>query len=231
MAKLEKRKEQEELEAQERTRKFFETKSYQGIPVPSKKQENKDKFGQNTEDKLVEWEKNQIKDLWFSIDKEKKGLRKEDLVKIMGALMKDQCIIGKVPNLLESEIEGLFDAWPISDEKLCQYTFFREGLNTWVWKMQDRETLQQMVDEFFALSLKFKMQGKEDKSKEMATKALRLEGSLTKCKPIEIMAKADKGLPKRGDFLIIKQHRRVAQDPEALLPNDNFDDFTKTHKF
>jgi hypothetical protein len=97
--------------------------------------------------------------------------------------------------------------------------------------MQDRETLQQMVDEFFALSLKYKMQGKEDKSKEMATKALRLEGSLTKCKPIEIAAKADKGLPKRGDFLIIKQHRRVAQDPEALLPNDNYDDFTKTHKF
>jgi len=38
----EKRKEEEALE---RTRKFFETKSYTGIPVPSKKKENRDNFG------------------------------------------------------------------------------------------------------------------------------------------------------------------------------------------
>lgn len=42
----------------EATRKFFEQRSYEGIPVPSMKQQNKDYFGQNTEDKLVEWEKN-----------------------------------------------------------------------------------------------------------------------------------------------------------------------------
>lgn len=88
-----------------------------------------------------------------------------------------------------------------------------------------------MVSDFFALSLKYKMQGKDEESKAMATKALRLEGSLTKCKPLEGPRKADDGLPKRGDFLNIKVHRRQAQDPEALLPNDNFDDHTITHKF
>ena len=66
-----------------------------------------------------------------------------------------------------------------------------------------------MVDDFFALSLKYKMQGKKDESNAMATKALRLEGSLTKCKPIDIAIKKDDGLPKRGDFLIVKKHRRV----------------------
>ena len=88
-----------------------------------------------------------------------------------------------------------------------------------------------MVDDFFALSLKYKMQGRDDLSKEMATKALRLEGSLTKCKPIEAARQTEQGIPKRGDFLIIKAHRRVKQDPDALLPNDNYDDLTKTHKF
>lgn len=88
-----------------------------------------------------------------------------------------------------------------------------------------------MVDDFFALSLKYKMQGKDEESNKMATKALRLEGSLTKCKPIDGPKKAEEGLPKRGDFLNIKKHRRQPQDPEALLPNDNFDDFTVTHKF
>jgi hypothetical protein len=87
------------------------------------------------------------------------------------------------------------------------------------------------VDEFFALSLKYKMQGKNEDSKTMATKALRLEGSLTKCKPIEMVKKQDQGIPKRGDFLIIKKHRRVDQNPDALLPNDNYNDLTKTHKF
>lgn len=88
-----------------------------------------------------------------------------------------------------------------------------------------------MVDEFFALSLKYKMQGKQDESKEMATKALRLEGSLTKCKPIELESKKEDGIPKRGDFLIIKKHRRKEQDPDALLPSDDFNDKTITHKF
>jgi hypothetical protein len=88
-----------------------------------------------------------------------------------------------------------------------------------------------MVDDFFALSLKYKMQGKDEESKVMATKALRLEGSLTKCKPIERPNKGDGGLPKRGDFLNIKKHRRCPQDPEALLPTDDYNDLTVTKKF
>jgi len=77
-----------------------------------------------------------------------------------------------------------------------------------MWKLQDREVLEKMVSDFFALSLKYKMQGKDEESQKMATKALRLEGSLTKCKPLDGPRKADDGLPKRGDFLNIKKHRR-----------------------
>ena len=56
-------KEREELE---KTNAYFQKKSYDGqpLPVPSKKLENKLKFGQNTEVALVEWEKNQIKPLF-----------------------------------------------------------------------------------------------------------------------------------------------------------------------
>ena len=100
--------------------------------------------------------------------------------------MKDECIIGKVPNLQPDEIPTLFDAWDVSDEKKCTWQKFTAGLNNWLWRLQDRDVLQKMVDDFFALSLKYKMQGKDEESKAMATKALRLEGSLTKCKPIEI---------------------------------------------
>jgi hypothetical protein len=91
----------------ERTRKFFEQKTYTGIPVPTKKQENKDNFGQNTEVKLVEWEKNQVKELFVKYDTDKKGVTKENLVEILHGLMKDECIIGKVPNLTDDEVSIL----------------------------------------------------------------------------------------------------------------------------
>ena len=144
--------------------------------------------------------------------------------------MEDDCIIGKVPALEPEEIEKVFDPWGITPEKPCTWLMFREGMNKWIWRMQDREKLQEMIDKFFALSLKYKMQGKDEDSKLMATKALRLEGSLTKCTPIEIPQKPEPGLPKRGDWLTIKKHRRVDQDPDFLLPSDDFHDLTMTYK-
>lgn len=67
--------------------------------MPSKKKENKDKFGQNTEDRLDEWEKNQVKRLFREYDKDKSGLLKDDLKKLSIRLANDDCIIGKVPKI------------------------------------------------------------------------------------------------------------------------------------
>jgi hypothetical protein len=47
---------------------------YTGIPIPTKKLENRQKFGRNTETELTEWEKNQIKPLFKEFDKDKKGI-------------------------------------------------------------------------------------------------------------------------------------------------------------
>lgn len=46
----------------------------------------------------------------------KSGVTKEELNLIMQALMKDECIIGKVPNLEEDEVQIIFDPWPATDE-------------------------------------------------------------------------------------------------------------------
>lgn len=120
----------------EKTRLFFEKKTYSGIPTPTMKQQNKDNFGQNTEDKLVEWEKNQVKEVFQKYDADmKSGVTKEELNLIMQALMKDECIIGKVPNLEEDEVQIIFDPWPATDEGKYSWQQFRDGLNTWLWKM------------------------------------------------------------------------------------------------
>ena len=45
----------------------------------------------------------------------------ENLIEIMYALMRDECIIGKVPNLQDDEIPTLFDAWGITEENKCKW--------------------------------------------------------------------------------------------------------------
>jgi hypothetical protein len=50
--------------------------------------------------------------------------------------------------------------------------------------LQDSEKLNETVENFFKLSYKFRMQGNDKDSKEYAARALRLQGSLTKAKPM-----------------------------------------------
>ena len=82
-----------------------------------------------------------MKELFVIYDTEKKGVTLPMLQEIMKKLIADECIIGKVPNMIEDEIEGLFEPWKITDEEKCTWHRFRDGLNTWLWKMQDRERL------------------------------------------------------------------------------------------
>lgn len=76
------------------------------------------------------------------------------------------------------------------------------------------------------------MQGKEAASREMASKALRLQGSLTRAKPIEIQQANTQPPNKRGDVFFRKVYRRdgnVAMDD--ALDDTKLNDKTVTHKF
>ena len=68
-----------ETKAEEKRRQeFFASKSFgKQMPVPNKKQENKEAFGKNSEAALIEWEKNQIKPLYREYDKDKKGITRD----------------------------------------------------------------------------------------------------------------------------------------------------------
>jgi hypothetical protein len=57
----------------------------------------------------------------------------------------------------EGFYEELFEN-ETKDEKLVTWEHFRENLvNKWPWKMVDRDQLEETVNEFFALSYKYKM--------------------------------------------------------------------------
>lgn len=80
---------------------------------------------------LIEWEKNQIKPLFKEFDKEKKGIEKAQLVKIVERLKEDECIIGKIPYVAEENVEALFEEWP----ERTSWEHFRNYCNQWEWRM------------------------------------------------------------------------------------------------
>ena len=86
--KLHQAEAEKERAEMEKTAAYFRKTSYEGqpLPVPSKKYENKMKFGQNTEVALVEWEKNQIKPLFKEFDVDKKGIDKDKFSQLMERL-------------------------------------------------------------------------------------------------------------------------------------------------
>ena len=67
------------------------------------------------------------------------------------------------------------------------------------------------------------MQGKDSESKEMTTKALRLQGSLTKTKPIQPEPKKQSELPPRTDTF-----QRTVLRREGIVGPDVDPDRTKT---
>jgi len=86
--------------------------------------------------------------------------------------------------------------------------------------MTDIEKLTETVNEFFAKAYKFKMQGKDAEYKDMTTKALRLQGSLTKTKPIEPEPKKKNELPCRDDTFartVLRREGNVHPDEDPAL--------------
>ena len=214
--------------AEKRRQDFFASKSFgKQMPVPNKKKENKDAFGQNSEAALIEWEKNQIKPLYREYDKDKKGITRDQLKTIMSRLQKDEAIIGKVPFVAENNYETCFEGWP---EKTT-WEHFRNNCNSWQWRQVPLEELNEIINEFFAKAYKFKMQGKDAEYKDQTTKALRLQGSITKTKPIEPEVKKESSLPSRTDTFQRTVLRREGFVQPDLVDLDSVAVLDKTAKF
>lgn len=217
VATLRKLDEERKVRLEQERLNFYKQRTYVGIPVPTKKAENKDKFGVgNREDRLDEWEKNQVKRLFRAeFDKDKAGIAsREEIRRLLTKLANDECVIGKVPNASEEDLNRLAEGWELSkDTGKVSWFEFRDQLNSkLLWRLQDRDRLEETVEGFFKQAYKYRMQGNEKDSKEYAARALRLQGALTKTKPIEIVVKKEDPVPKRGDYFQLKIFRRAADD-------------------
>ena len=85
------------------------------------------------------------------------------------------------------------------------------------------DQLNEVVNQYFAKAYKFKMQGKDAESKDMTTRALRLQGSLTKTKPIQPPIKHESTLPPRTDVFkraVLRREGNVGPDDGVLAVPD-----------
>ena len=78
----------------------------------------------------------------------------------------------------------LFDDWDKNKDGKITWTEFLRGMNRFKWKLLDLEVLNGRVEKFFGEAYIFKMQGNMDEARENAYKALRLQGAVTKTKPM-----------------------------------------------
>lgn len=178
-------------------------------PTANKVLQNKARFGNDTEDMVTEWEKNETKKLFLKYDTDNSGfLEPKEYEKLMQDLLNDECILGKIPNLTETEVEGMFDDWDKNEDGKISWKEFRNGMNRWKWRLIDMDGLESRVDSYFAEANKKKIQGKMDEAREEAYKALKLQGTLTKTKPIEVEKKKSGPSMRRGDVFNLKIHRK-----------------------
>ena len=98
---------------------------------------------------------------------------------MMQRLAIDESIIGKVPNVRPDQYEQLFVNWSVNEQGLISWHMFAEGCNQWQWRMLEKSNLQGRINNYFTRAQKLKMQGKEDQSRDEASKALRLEGAMS----------------------------------------------------
>lgn len=125
----------------------------------------------------------------------------------MQDLLADKCNMGKVPKLLREEIENLFDSWDKNKDGKISWQEFRDGLNSWEWRLMDGEEMQKRIDEYYEEANRKKVQGNLKEALQISFKALALQGCETKTQPIEMAKPQVEPKVKRGDVFTVPMFR------------------------
>jgi len=91
-----------------------------------------------------------VRALFREYDKDKSGVVREDMKKIMHRLLNDECHLGKIPNISPESVESTVEQWPTTNIGKIPFVQFKERLNRdWDWRMTDRERLDEVVETLF----------------------------------------------------------------------------------
>ena len=175
-------------------------------PIATKVKQNYQNFGLCPEERVSEWEKNEIKKIFWNYDKDKSGnLDFEEMGQLLRDIKENKAGIGKIP---VDEVSALIDqmkAWErLSDSKI-HWREFRDGMNLFKWRLCDSDVLEQEIKALYAKAKKEEMNGRNDSAKMLSMQALRLQGLDTRTKPImPSTAEIEKPKFKTDTFFVYK---------------------------
>jgi len=146
-------------------------------PLASGVISNARKFGLPTENKVSEWEKNDIKEVFLKYDTDKSGyLDIEEMSSFLQDLRQNKAGIGKVPVIDDFSVIETVKQWDKNMDNKIHWKEFAEGMNSWDWKIMDKEQLDSEVKELYSKARKEAMKGKKEEAKALVMKALKLQG-------------------------------------------------------
>jgi Ca2+-binding EF-hand superfamily protein len=100
----------------------------------------------------------------------------EEVKKMMHDLKNDVENMGKVPNVSDDEIETMFDNWDKNKDDKISWQEFRDGCNSWQWRLLDREEMDRRINYYFEEASRKKVQGNLKGALDIAFNALQLQG-------------------------------------------------------
>lgn len=154
-------------------------------PIASKVKNTSQYFGLCPENRISEWEKNEIKKVFWNYDKDKSGyLDFDEISQVLRDIKENKAGIGKVPVDDIGTIVDFMRTWDRNNDSKIQWREFRDGMNSFKWKLCDEDFLKQEIKNLYAKAKKEEMNGRADSAKQLAMMALRLEGLDTRTKPI-----------------------------------------------
>ena len=115
--------------------------------------------------------------MFKTYDVDKSGyLSIDELKNLMRDLVNDKGIMGKIPKLTDEQIETIFDDWDKNEDGKISWQEFRDNVNSWEWRLMDKDQMQGRIDEYFEEANRKKVQGDLKGALEISYKALALQG-------------------------------------------------------
>lgn len=203
----------EEEEKKNITQFGWEKFKEEPAPIASKVKNNSQYFGLCPEDRISEWEKNEIKKLYWNYDKDKSGyLDFEELALVLKDIKENKAGIGKIPvNSIEELIE-IVKSFDRSTDNKIHWRELRDGMNSFRWKLCEPDVLEQEIKSLYARAKKEEMNGRTDSAKQLAMMALRLEGLDTRTKPIFQPPKKEEKLKFKTDTFYVYKFKESFRD-------------------
>jgi hypothetical protein len=142
--------------------------------------------------------------VFFEYDTNKNGfLDNDELARCIQDLKANKAAIGKVPDIETESALAIMDKWDKNKDGKINWREFRDGMNSWPWRIADHEQIHATIQESYQKAKWEESNGRMDAAKTLTIRALRLQGLETRTSPIELPQRARTPPKNRADTMTI----------------------------